>query len=102
MTSRPAQASLFTPRTRPVVPPIHHSVTYFLDEAAYKDVQAGGLTESGDLHWSSPLLPRRLRLPAVDRGRLGSGARRRCAGWQMQPIGDSSTTEHVRMYDVDS
>ena len=42
---RPAQAERFTPRTRPVVPPIHQSVTYFLDETAYKDVQAGGLDE---------------------------------------------------------
>jgi cystathionine beta-lyase/cystathionine gamma-synthase len=33
------------PRTRPVVPPIHHSVTYFLDDVAYKDVQEGGLDE---------------------------------------------------------
>jgi cystathionine beta-lyase/cystathionine gamma-synthase len=28
-----------------VVPPIHQSVTYFLDEESYKDVQAGGLDE---------------------------------------------------------
>jgi cystathionine beta-lyase/cystathionine gamma-synthase len=28
-----------------VVPPIHQSVTYFLDEQSYKDVQAGGLDE---------------------------------------------------------
>lgn len=42
---RPAQADRFTPRTRPVVPPIHQSVTYFLDDIAYKDVQAGGLDE---------------------------------------------------------
>jgi cystathionine beta-lyase/cystathionine gamma-synthase len=28
-----------------VVPPIHQSVTYFLDDDAYKDVQAGGLDE---------------------------------------------------------
>src|SRR5829696_9678073 len=42
---RPAQAARFTPRTRPVVPPIHQSVTYFLDDVAYKDVQAGGLDE---------------------------------------------------------
>jgi cystathionine beta-lyase/cystathionine gamma-synthase len=42
---RPAQSARFMPRTRPVVPPIHHSVTYFLDEEAYKDVQAGGLDE---------------------------------------------------------
>jgi cystathionine beta-lyase/cystathionine gamma-synthase len=27
------------------VPPIHQSVTYFLDDEAYKDVQAGGLDE---------------------------------------------------------
>jgi cystathionine beta-lyase/cystathionine gamma-synthase len=42
---RPAQAARFTPRTRPVVPPIHQSVTYFLDDEAYKDVQDGGLDE---------------------------------------------------------
>jgi len=42
---RPAQSSLFNPRTRPVVPPIHQSVTYFLDDDAYKDIQAGGLDE---------------------------------------------------------
>ena len=42
---RPAQSSRFNPRTRPVVPPIHQSVTYFLDDDAYKDVQAGGLDE---------------------------------------------------------
>jgi len=42
---RPAQSARFSPRTRPVVPPIHHSVTYFLDDEAYKDVQAGGLDE---------------------------------------------------------
>ena len=44
-SSRPAQSARFTPRTRPVVPPIHQSVTYFLDDEAYKDVQAGGLDE---------------------------------------------------------
>src|SRR3954454_8214707 len=42
---RPGQAARFNPRTRPVVPPIHQSVTYFLDDEAYKDVQAGGLDE---------------------------------------------------------
>jgi cystathionine beta-lyase/cystathionine gamma-synthase len=42
---RPAQSHRFTPRTRPVVPPIHQSVTYFLDDEAYKDVQAGWLDE---------------------------------------------------------
>src|SRR5829696_10047023 len=42
---RPDQSSRFMPRTRPVVPPIHHSVTYSLDDEAYKDVQAGGLDE---------------------------------------------------------
>jgi cystathionine beta-lyase/cystathionine gamma-synthase len=44
-SGRPAQSERFTPRTLPVVPPIHHSVTYFLDDLAYKDVQAGGLDE---------------------------------------------------------
>jgi cystathionine beta-lyase/cystathionine gamma-synthase len=42
---RPAQAASFTPRARPVVPPIHHAVTYFFDDESYKDVQAGGLDE---------------------------------------------------------
>jgi cystathionine beta-lyase/cystathionine gamma-synthase len=42
---RPARAARFTPRTRPVVPPIHQSVTYFLDEESYKDIQSGGLDE---------------------------------------------------------
>src|SRR3954447_5640884 len=42
---RPAQSARFNPRTRPVVPPIHQSVTYFLDDQSYKDVQAGGLDE---------------------------------------------------------
>jgi cystathionine beta-lyase/cystathionine gamma-synthase len=45
MQGRPAQSERFIPRTRPVVPPIHQSVTYFLDDEAYKDVQAGGLDE---------------------------------------------------------
>ncbi|MDX6300354.1 MAG: cystathionine gamma-synthase [Nocardioidaceae bacterium] len=46
MTSgRPERSAGFTPRTRPVVPPIHQSVTYFLDDQSYKDVQAGGLDE---------------------------------------------------------
>jgi cystathionine beta-lyase/cystathionine gamma-synthase len=42
---RPGQSARYMPRTRPVVPPIHQSVTYFLDDDAYKDVQAGGLDE---------------------------------------------------------
>lgn len=42
---RLAQSATFSPRTRPVVPPIHQSVTYFLDDAAYEDIQAGGLDE---------------------------------------------------------
>ena len=54
---RPARATEFMPRTRPVVPPIHHSVTYFLDDRAYQDVQAGGLIE----HWYG-----RFRNPTVD------------------------------------
>jgi cystathionine beta-lyase/cystathionine gamma-synthase len=42
---RPAQSVRFSPRTRPVVPPIHQSVTYFLDDQSYRDIQAGGLEE---------------------------------------------------------
>jgi len=39
------------------VPPIHHSVTYFLDDQAYKDIQDGGLAE----HWYG-----RFRNPTAD------------------------------------
>ena len=42
---RREQAATFSPRTTPVVPPIHQSVTYLFDEQSYKDVQAGGLDE---------------------------------------------------------
>ena len=55
--SRPRAALRYTPRTRPVVPPIYQSVTYFLDDESYKDVQAGGLDE----HWYG-----RFRNPTVD------------------------------------
>ena len=55
--SRPAESRAFSPRTRPVVPPIHHSVTYYLDDKAYADVQAGGLDE----HWYG-----RFRNPTAD------------------------------------
>jgi cystathionine beta-lyase/cystathionine gamma-synthase len=56
-TGRPQRAAEFLPRTVPVVPPIHHSVTYFFDDQAYKDVQEGGLRE----HWYG-----RFRNPGVD------------------------------------
>ncbi len=55
--SRPRAAQRYTPRTRSVVPPIYQSVTYFLDDEAYKGVQAGGLDE----HWYG-----RFRNPTVD------------------------------------
>src|SRR4051812_50153159 len=61
---RPGQAARFTPRTRPVVPPIHQSVTYFLDDQSYKDVQAGGLDEV----WYG-----RFRNPTVDVAAGGGG-----------------------------
>jgi cystathionine beta-lyase/cystathionine gamma-synthase len=54
---RSGKAASFSPRTRPVVPPIHHSVTYFLDDEAYEDVRAGGLDE----FWYG-----RFRNPTVD------------------------------------
>ena len=56
-SNRPRAALRYTPRTRPVVPPIYQSVTYFLDDESYKDVQAGGLDE----HWYG-----RFRNPTVD------------------------------------
>ncbi|CAN5316894.1 hypothetical protein BH24ACT9_BH24ACT9_00480 [soil metagenome] len=55
--SRPRAALRYTTRTRPVVPPIYQSVTYFLDDESYKDVQAGKLDE----HWYG-----RFRNPTVD------------------------------------
>ena len=42
---------------RPVVPPIYQSATFFLNEQAYQDIQAGGLNE----HWYG-----RFRNPTVD------------------------------------
>jgi cystathionine beta-lyase/cystathionine gamma-synthase len=56
-SARPAQAATFHSRTRPVVPPIYQSVTYFLDDQAYADIQTGGLDE----HWYG-----RFRNPTVD------------------------------------
>ncbi len=43
--SRPEQSRGYLPRSRPVVPPIHSSVTYFLDDESYKDIAEGGLDE---------------------------------------------------------
>jgi cystathionine beta-lyase/cystathionine gamma-synthase len=55
--SRPAKSAGYLARTRPVVPPIYQSATFYLDDVAYKDIQEGGLRE----HWYS-----RFANPTVD------------------------------------
>ncbi|MFC0434778.1 PLP-dependent aspartate aminotransferase family protein [Kutzneria buriramensis] len=57
MSSRPAKSAAYVARTRPVVPPIYQSATFYLDDLAYKDIQEGGLRE----HWYS-----RFANPTVD------------------------------------
>lgn len=58
MTGRAEKSARYVARTRPVVPPIYQSATFFLDDLAYKDIQEnGGLTE----HWYS-----RFANPTVD------------------------------------
>ena len=90
---RLAQSYRFTPRTRPVVPPIHQSVTYFLDDEAYKDVQAGGLDEIWYGRFRNPTVDvtaeeiRRLEgAEAAFMTSSGNGSHRHdpahpCAGW---------------------
>ncbi|SMD21715.1 trans-sulfuration enzyme family protein [Kibdelosporangium aridum] len=56
--NRPAKSAGYVARTRPVVPPIYQSATFYLDDIAYKDIQGnGGLSE----HWYS-----RFANPTVD------------------------------------
>ncbi|MFC0540512.1 trans-sulfuration enzyme family protein [Kutzneria chonburiensis] len=55
--ARPAKSAGYLARTRPVVPPIYQSATFYLDDLAYKDIQEGGLRE----HWYS-----RFANPTVD------------------------------------
>jgi cystathionine beta-lyase/cystathionine gamma-synthase len=58
MTGRGEKSAGYVARTRPVVPPIYQSATFFLDDLAYKDIQeGGGLRE----HWYS-----RFANPTVD------------------------------------
>ena len=57
------------PRTRPVVPPIHQSVTYFLDDEAYKDIQSGGLDEIWYGRFRNPRSTWPRRRFAASRGR---------------------------------
>ncbi|MEV4312343.1 aminotransferase class I/II-fold pyridoxal phosphate-dependent enzyme [Actinocrispum sp. NPDC049592] len=58
MTGRAEKSEGYVARTRPVVPPIYQSATFYLDDLAYKDIQQnGGLTE----HWYS-----RFANPTVD------------------------------------
>ncbi|HEY6596681.1 MAG TPA: PLP-dependent transferase, partial [Asanoa sp.] len=54
---RAAKSAGYLARTRPVVPPIYQSATFFLDDVAYQDIADGGLTE----HWYS-----RFANPTVD------------------------------------
>jgi cystathionine beta-lyase/cystathionine gamma-synthase len=56
--NRPEKSAGYVARTRPVVPPIYQSATFYLDDIAYKDIQEnGGLAE----HWYS-----RFANPTVD------------------------------------
>ena len=55
--ARPAKSAGYLARTRPVVPPIYQSATFYLDDVVYKDIQEGGLRE----HWYS-----RFANPTVD------------------------------------
>jgi cystathionine beta-lyase/cystathionine gamma-synthase len=56
--NRPAKSAAYVARTRPVVPPIYQSATFYLDDVVYKDIQGNdGLTE----HWYS-----RFANPTVD------------------------------------
>ncbi len=73
------RCAFFNPRTRPVVPPIHQSVTYFLDDQSYKDVQAGGLDEI----WYG-----RFRNPTVDVAAGEVGAPRGRRGRVHDVVGD--------------
>lgn len=57
MLGRPSESGRYQARTRPVVPPIYQSATFFLDEESYRDIESGGLEE----HWYS-----RFRNPTVD------------------------------------
>ena len=51
---RSDDAAAYQSRTTPVVPPIHQSVTYLLDETAYKDIADGGLRETWYSRFSNP------------------------------------------------
>ena len=56
-SGRPSESARYQAGSRPVVPPIYQSATFFLDDQSYKDIQAGGLDE----HWYG-----RFRNPTVD------------------------------------
>ena len=51
---RPDDAASYQSRTTPLVPPIHQSVTYLLDDTAYKDIADGGLVETWYSRFSNP------------------------------------------------
>jgi len=51
---RMTDATAWTPRTTPLVPPVYHAVTYGLDDKSYEDITAGGLTETWYGRFSNP------------------------------------------------
>jgi len=51
---RMADATAWTPRTTPLVPPVYHAVTYGLDDKSYDDITAGGLNETWYGRFSNP------------------------------------------------
>jgi cystathionine beta-lyase/cystathionine gamma-synthase len=53
-TGRMTDATAWTPRTTPLVPPVYHAVTYGLDDKSYDDIVNGGLTETWYGRFSNP------------------------------------------------
>src|SRR3954447_23689055 len=53
-TGRKTDATAWTPRTTPLVPPVYHAVTYGLDDKSYDDITNGGLTETWYGRFSNP------------------------------------------------
>jgi cystathionine beta-lyase/cystathionine gamma-synthase len=51
---RMSDATAWTARTTPVVPPIYHAVTYGLDDKSYEDIENGGLNETWYGRFSNP------------------------------------------------
>ncbi len=51
---RMSDATAWTARTTPLVPPVYHAVTYGLDDKSYEDIVNGGLNETWYGRFSNP------------------------------------------------